>query len=502
MSATAAAPDPQSLARLLAREPALPVLRQHLEALGLRPAYLVGGFLRDLLLGRPPGRDIDLVVEAPLAAAAAALARRLKGRPVPLDPSTIRIPCALEGLRRQIDLSRLNGPDIASDLARRDFTINALAIELTDEPVLLDPVGGRPDLDRGVIRMVSARGLDADPLRLLRAVRVAAQLGFRLERETEQAIAVRSAAVVRAAGERARDEVFKILAAPRAADPVERLDALGLLPALMPEIVPMKAIPASPPHRLPLWPHAIETLRQLEEILVHLEHLLPGCGRDLRAHLEREVEGGIRRGEILKWVALLHDVGKPRTRAVGPDGRTRFLGHEEVGAEMVGGMATRFRLGRRATAIAVAIVRHHMRPILLAQETGAGLRARFRFFRDVGAVAADVLLHSLADARATVGGDAPGAASHLAFVREMFRFRSERLAPGRVPLLRGEEVMATLGVPPGPLVGYLLGKIGEAEAVGEIRTREEATDLLRARSRAWRDEFAAEGHQQATDRSR
>jgi putative nucleotidyltransferase with HDIG domain len=207
--------------------------------------------------------------------------------------------------------------------------------------------------------------------------------------------------------------------------------------------------------------------------------LVPEAGLDTLERMAAPVEGNISRKSLLLFAALLHDVGKPAARTE-EAGRIRFLGHEVHGAGVAAGICEALRLGRQAAALVTSVVAHHLRPILLAAEASVTPRARYRLLRDLGEVAEEVLLHSLADVRATAGEDA-GFQGQVTFVRETFAFRRDRVRPAQsAPLVRGEQVMAALGIPPGPLVGLCLDLVAEWQAAGEVGSPAEAVERLRA----------------------
>lgn len=485
-------PEPQGLA-VLSRDPALLLIRELLREAGVREAYIVGGTVRDLLMrGRLDTRDVDVAVPDDPIIAAEAVAKHLDGTFVPLDERTVRVVFPGAAIRWQLDVARYRGATIREDLALRDFTIDAMATPLAggSPGELLDPTGGSADLAAGIVRHVYPDVFRDDPLRTLRAVRLAAGLEGRIAPETRALIRQGAAGLARVAGERIRDEVARIFAARDTVRWAQELDDLGILPVLVPATAAMKDVPASPPHRFGLWEHSLEVLRFMESLLVEPGRWFPEDAEELARHTGEVVEGEIPRRALLALFALLHDVGKPGTRAVGPDGGVRFLGHEEAGAALLAELAARLRLGRSAGEYMDRMERAHMRPIWLASEPAVTPRARYRFFRDVGPVALDVLLHSVADVRATVGEDDPACRSHLTFVREMLAFRRDRPRPiERAALLSGTDVMEILGIGPGPLVGYILERLAEAAAVGPLRSRVECEALVRREFALWRQEF-------------
>jgi poly(A) polymerase len=240
--------------------------------------------------------------------------------------------------------------------------------------------------------------------------------------------------------------------------------------------------------------HSLETVRSLDRILHRRPKLFSRQAAWLVGPLDVEVEGGISRQALLRFAALLHDVGKPGTRSM-EEGRIRFLGHAERGADLVEEICRRLRLGSRASAMAVTLVREHLRPFFLEQAKTITPRARYRFWRDLGPLAADCLLLSLADIRGTYGREGRAFRARLRFVQEMFTFqrkriRGDRQAGGRAPLLDGHELMATLDLAPGPFVGFLLERVQEEAALGSLRTKGAAVQYLRKQLHALREEFA------------
>jgi putative nucleotidyltransferase with HDIG domain len=423
------------------------------------------------------------------------LANHFGGAYFPLDEarSTGRAILRREdGQRLVVDVARFRGPDLDADLADRDFTINALAADVHALEQVVDRHGGLADLTGGVIRPVSDASIRNDPLRALRAVRLAAQLKFALVPETENLIRRDGEGLAQVAGERIRDELALLLAQSDAASHLARLDDLGLLTLVLPELEPLRDLVQPPPHHLMGLSHSLETVGRLEAIVgtqqeasdPQLNVLVPLAGR-MRAHLAQVLSDERPRLVTLKLAALLHDTGKPATRAVDDEGRIRTIGHHKVGAQLTGEALRRLRLSRAEVRLGETIVRHHMRPLLLANEQNVSSRAVYRFFRDTGGAGVDILLHALADHRATY---APGAEDDrwprlVDLVARMlaayWERRAEQVAPP--PLIDGHELLREFELQRGPLVGELLEAVREAQVSGDVRTREEALALVRAK---------------------
>ncbi len=483
----------------LARDPSIRAILELAARTAIGPLYLVGGYLRDHLLRRPPLKqiDLDLVVWGEPALVAHAIVESLGGTIVPLDPETVRVLARQERGRARIDISRPKGETIEADLKARDFTVNAIAMRITAitpdaTTAIIDPSGGLGDLRRHCLRAVAPSAFDRDPVRLIRAVRLAAQLGFTIEPTTRQAIILRAALLANAAGERVRDELFQIIEQAPSVPSIEALETLHLLRGLVPETDALKLVPATPPHRLALWEHSLETLHSIELLLMNLEHLFPDDASWLRERLDREIEAGVTEASIVKLVGLLHDVGKPGTRTVEPDGRVRFLGHDKAGMTIIARLCERLRLGRRASDLACQIARHHLRPVQLSREGTVTASATYRLFRDLGDAAPATFLHSWADLRATTGDEDPRFLQHQGFVSELLRFHRADFLPSKAsPFLRGDDLMREFGLAPGPLLGFILERLREAQATGIVGSREQALDFLRRHLAAWVQDFEA-----------
>jgi poly(A) polymerase len=460
------------------------------------PAYLVGGFVRDQLLGRP-NYDVDVAVDTDGLALARRLANGLGGDYHPLDSERGTGRAILhrqDGRRLVVDVACFRGPDLEADLADRDFTINAMAVDVGNPEVTIDHHGGLQDLAAGLIRPVSKDSIRNDPLRALRAIRQAAELGFALAAETECLLRRDGPSLRQVSWERQRDELARLLHRADAAPWLCRLDDFGLLTVVLPELEPLRGETQPPPHHLDVLAHSLAAVQALETVVSALEAdgtdrlvelglqaLAPHADR-VQVHLRQSLAYGRSRLISLKLAALLHDTGKPGARSV-DEGRIRFLGHPRESARLTGDVLRRLRFSSSEVRLAVTIVRHHMRPLLLAEQTMVSARAVYRFFRDTGEGGVEVLIHALADHRATY---APGSEdqrwpSLVAVVVRMlddyWRRQAERIAPE--PLINGHDLLREFSLAPGPRIGELLEAVREAQVAGEVRSREEALALIR-----------------------
>lgn len=454
--------------------------------------YLVGGYIRDAILGRERrGQDIDLVVCGDPQGLAKSLTQQWGGTLVPLDAGTFRVVIELEEGHYDVDISLLRGSGIEEDLKTRDFTIDSLAVRLyPPAPYLIDPLGGTRDIALRVVRASSPTVFQEDPLRLLRAIRLSGELGFSIDEGTNKAIREGAPMLSRVAPERVRDELFRILALEPSAPYLRILDEVHLLVVAIPQISEMKGLRQGPPHQLSLWDHSLRTVERLEALLDGLGDWLPDYAESIKAGLARRLEGEIQRRSFLKLVALLHDIGKPRTFKEEPDGKTRFLDHEEVGSELIGNVLASLRLGRKATSLGIGLVKAHLRPLQLRLAPRVSDRARFLFFRDLDEMAGEVLLLSMADIEATTVEEGTDAERQRGFTKEMFDYyychfrRAEAM-----PLIKGDEVIEAFGLRPGPFIGFLLERVQDEVASGRVMGKGEALEYLRRHIEEWKGNF-------------
>jgi len=473
-----------------------------ISSIARQPVWLVGGSIRDAALGRPVA-DLDLAC-ADARALAAELARTFKGTLVTLDQENAVYRLALAPARglalKQIDVAGLQGRTISEDLARRDFTINAMAMTL-DGGELLDPRGGLKDISSGLVRAELESNFDDDPLRLLRAFRIAAQLGFEVEAKTLKAIGRRARLISKPAPERVAAELLQLLAVPGASRRLRDMDGCGLLTALFPELEPSRRCAEDYYGPGGVLTHTFDVCARVDFLLSNLRKIYPALAPDLEKHFAER--GGAPFRALLVLAALLHDVSKPET-AKKIDGRLRFFEHDAKGAVQTEKILRRLRLSREQIDSSAAIVRQHLRPGHLASGGPLTERAVYRFFRDLGPDAPGLLIVCWGDhasympeprlkkllktatsvsARADVSKLKPEEARktvrHLQLVSRLLRrWRDLSRAPAPARLLDGRDIMKALKLPPGPRIGELLERVREAQAEGDVTDRESALALI------------------------
>jgi putative nucleotidyltransferase with HDIG domain len=443
------------------------------EVLGERTAWVVGGTVRDELLGRPL-RDIDIAVAGDVEPAARAIAKAVRG-PVFRLSETFGAWRIVEG-ERVYDVSPLQGDSIDDDLARRDFTVNAMARPL-DGDGLLDPCGGRADLESRTLRVLGPAAYRDDPLRPLRLARFAAELGFTPDAETERLTREAAPRVTGAAGERQFAELRRLMLAGGVLGGIELADRLGLLAAVLPELTELHGVEQSHFHHLDVYDHSIEVLARQVELEGRLEEFEPR----LRATLEEPLADELSRLEAIRFGALLHDIGKPATRGVRPDGRITFIGHDSVGQEMVHDLCRRLRTSDRFARFVGGLTRHHLVLGFLVHQRPLSREAVYGYLDYTEPVEVEVTLLSCADRLATRGRKAEAAIEkHLELARKLMTEALDwRASGGPKPPVRGDELAKELGIEPGPELGRLLSDLRRAAFTGEANDRDQAIELAR-----------------------
>ena len=469
----------------LADAPPVRAVRDALAGAGTT-GWIVGGTVRDALLERPTA-DVDVAVDGSPEAVARAVAQVEHGPAFQLS-ETFGAWRAIGGGGEWIcDVSPLQAPTIEEDLALRDFSVNAMAVPVSGGGTLLDPVGGIGDLERRVLRVLGGGSVEEsayarDPLRPLRLARLATELGFDPDPDTERLTLAAADRVGTASPERVFAELRRLVLAERVLDGIELADRLGLVAAVLPELHALHGVEQSHFHHLDVYGHTIEVLRQLLIIehdpeTVFGAELAPRVASVLAEPLADEMT----RGQALRFAALLHDIGKPATRGTLPNGRVTFIGHDAVGAELVGDMCRRLRTSERLRAYLAAITRHHLVLGFMVHERPLSRAAVYRYMTTCQPVEIEVTVLSCADRMATRGRNADAAiAAHLELARELTAEALEwrQHGPPR-PAVRGDDLARELDVAAGPEIGMLLGRLEEAAFTGEATTREQALALAR-----------------------
>jgi putative nucleotidyltransferase with HDIG domain len=443
--------------------------------------WIVGGAVRDAALGRDV-TDLDLAVAGDPGPVAKALGRELGEHAFELSAEFGTWRVVAPGRGWQVDVTALRGDSIEADLAARDFTVGAVAVPLSGGEAI-DPAGGLADLERGVLRVVGPGSFEEDPLRLLRAARLAAGLDLRIDPETVALAYASAARAAEPAGERQLAELRQLLGGPDPLRGLELLDDLHLTAVVLPELEGTKGVEQGPNHHLDVHGHTLEVLAQTLAIEADLARVV-GAERaaETAAFLAEPLADEMDRTTALRFGALLHDIAKPATRQE-RDGFVGFKGHDVEGAATIGEIMGRLRASRKLTRYLQALALHHLRLGFMIREAPLPPRRVHDYLRATEPVTVDVTLLTVAD-RLSARGHGPIAApemvqAHLDLAREMVAAALDwrREGPPK-PLLRGDEIAAELGIE-GPEIGKKLAELEAAQYAGEVSDRAGALGLLR-----------------------
>jgi poly(A) polymerase len=445
------------------------------DALAGQPAWLVGGAVRDRLLQRPTA-DLDLVLDSDVRGAARTLARAIRGPAFELSDEFGAWRVLAADRSWQADLSPLRGGSLEADLALRDFTVNAIAEPLAGGE-RIDPHDGASDLAARRLRAVGPRAFVDDPLRVLRLVRLAAELGLEPEQATVALAREQAPSVAAVAQERVFAELKRVIGGDGVLESLRRMDELGLTAAILPELQGLRGVEQNRYHHADVHGHTIEVLEQVLALQAAPASVL---GEEhagaVRALLAEPLADEVDRGFALRLGALLHDAAKPATLGHRADGSPTFLGHDKAGAKLARDVLTRLRASEKLKLHVAALVRHHLRLGFLVHQRPLSRRALYGYLMTTQPVEVDVTLLSVADRLATRGRKAgESIAKHVEVAREILpEALAWRAAGRREPLVRGDRVARDLQIADGPEIGRLLAAIDEARFAGEIRTGDEA----------------------------
>jgi putative nucleotidyltransferase with HDIG domain len=440
-----------------------------------REAWLVGGAVRDLLMGMRP-LDYDIVVRQDPESLAGDISRNTGASFFKLGKNR-QVVFRGQLKDRTIDIVPMAGDSIESDLRLRDFTINAMAVHLGSR-TFLDPAGGRHDLAIRTLRMVSDKAFPSDPLRMLRAYRFAATLNLGIEKGTESAIKAHSRLIRRPAGERIREELIRLLAAPGATGHLWKMKDSGFLFALFPELIDEKGCMQNQHHCFDVLDHTLFACR-------HLESLLNNPGAETDPALPLAIDGiDDRNKPVLKLAMLLHDIGKPRTRSTDTSGAVHFFGHEKVGAGLAEAISCRLKFSKQDADYLRGLIQNHLRPVLLYQahlDQSLSRKGIVRLFRSLNAHTPEILIMAIADARAKTQQVCDADPSFFAFITDLLKayFQDYQPEANKAPLITGRDLISLFGLRPSPAFKSILEAVEEARLSHRLAGREEAMALVR-----------------------
>lgn len=426
-------------------------------------AYAVGGYVRDKLLGREV-TDIDIVVigeSIPFAKHVASelgvkkvvTFEKFRTAMIPLNKHKLEfVGARKEHYQRMSRKPKVTEGSLREDLARRDFTINTLAVSINKKTFgrVIDPFGGRADLGRRILRtpLLPETTFEDDPLRMMRAVRFAAELGFAVDEKTIGAIKTMCDRITIVSQERITDELSRVLASPKPSIGFKLMLQTGLLERVFPEVSAMAGVEQREDyHHKDVLLHTLKVVDNIAQVTEKL---------------------------WLRFVALVHDIAKPSTKAFHEDSGWTFHGHDEFGARMMKGVFRRLRLPMEHLPYVEKLVRLHLRPMALVDESVTDSAVR-RLLFDAGEDIDELIMLCRAD----ITSKNPRLVQQYTnnydlVVKKMKEVEEKDRLRNWQPPVRGDEIMQICGLQPGPLVGKLKKMIEEAILEGEIPNEHDA----------------------------
>lgn len=460
---------------------AVPRVDRVVEVLDGAEGWMVGGAVRDVALGREV-KDLDVAVAGSPEGAARAIAAALGGVAFELSEEFPAWRAKDREDAWQVDVAELRAGTIEADLALRDFTVGAIAVDL-GRGEAIDPLGGLDDLEAGVIRACGPRSFSDDPLRLMRAARFVAQFGWEIDPETLELARAGASRAAEPAGERILAELILLIGARDPLAGLGAMDRIGLFESVLPEVGRLRGVVQGPNHHLDVYGHTMEVVEGILRIESDLERFTGDRADEVSAYLSRPLADGATRATALRLGALLHDCAKPETRSE-EGGFVSFRGHDVLGAEMIEARFRELRASRKLIAYLGGLTRHHLILGFMVTQRPLSRRQVYGYLDRTDPVSIDVTLLTVADRLAARGTASIASqemvAGHMELAAELVGHGLDwdRDGPPK-QFVAGNELAAELGIEPGPRLGEVMRELAAARYAGEISDASEAVDHAR-----------------------
>lgn len=462
-------------------------LAEHAESESVQ-LFLVGGTVRDLMLNKRIS-DIDFTMSGDVIGFSKRFGEDVNAKVIIIGEETDTVRIMFHHGSFYMDFSKMRGNNIIEDLMSRDLTINSMAINFNSlvkakKPELIDPCNAIHDLKNKYINFTSQTSIIDDPIRILRAYRFSALLDFIITEQAKFMIREYRTLIKTVAGERVRDELFKILSMNNSVYYLREMDSVGLFEEIFPEIVPMKGMMQNDYHHLDVWDHSVLTMENFEK--EPIPEVLSDYKDYIESYLDYEIVKGRNRKILLKLASLFHDVGKPSTRTIDINGRIKFFEHYNVGAEIAVNISSRLKLSKKENTFICNIIKNHMYPLMMSiskrKQTTKQLRRMIRqYIQNVGLLWLPIILISYADMRATKGirNKPDDIDNMLDLIKMIANIYFNEIYPSLPVIITGEELMREFNLSPGPIIGEILKKIRSAQIEENVKTPSEALELAR-----------------------
>lgn len=443
----------------------------------INEGYLVGGSVRDALMGKS-FVDRDIAIKG-AESFAKKLAEEFNATFIVLDPEYKIYRLVLEDKTNYLDISEIQGVNIEEDLSRRDFAMNAIAIDLSSGEII-DPYNGQKDIENKVIRHIKDSNFEEDPLRILRAFRFMSTTGFDLSEEVKSCIEKYKHLLFNPAKERINYELMKLFGGGKCSrgkcsKALLEMDEFGILEELFPQVKEMKKVPPNTHHHLDLFHHVVETVRNIDE-------LYENAPDEVKSHLDRVDFGGFPRINHIKLAGFLHDIGKFSTWTIEDTGRHRFIKHDDVGAKMCVPFLRDMKFSKKQIDYISLMIKNHIYPSNVIVAPDLSEKVMMRYLRKMGDNVIDNIILAKAD-RLSARGEAitdEMVKENLDGLDKLLNFyleKRETLKP--LPkLIDGLEILQIKNIKQGPILGEIIEALKEAQISGDVNTKDEAVEFV------------------------
>ncbi|MGB9857855.1 MAG: HD domain-containing protein [Dictyoglomaceae bacterium] len=430
--------------------------------------YLVGGFLRDFFLGKE-SKDLDFVIYPFSYEILENFTKIIRGKIFPLDEKRkyFRVVANLQSNNYVFDFTSLTRANLLEEVKRRDFTINAIFLDLNNFRIL-DPLNGIQDIKEGKLRVCSKYSISEDPLRILRAFRFVSNLGFKIIPDTEKHLIVNKKKLGKIKGERIHDEIYRILKGAFTKEIWFKMHDLSILEEILPELTSLKDIPWNKPHHTnPLF-HSLEALGKLEYIYYYLDQIFPEKQKIIKDYLKEEVYSEFTKKELLKLAILLHDIGKEKAFSIDEEGKVHYYGHENVGVLIIENISERLRFSKKEKELLKKLIKFHLYPAFILKDKKAN---RFKLLNKLKEETIGTILLFLGDQLSIKPVE-----EIISFSHEILDLYLEKKEIK--PIISGDEIMKYFSLKPSPLIGRLKGVLLQAQQEGLVNSKEDALKFL------------------------
>lgn len=441
-----------------------------------KKAFLIGGFVRDILMDKD-SHDRDLIIiEDELEIFAKDLADKISAYFIELDAVNNIYRLVLEDKINYIDIAKPIENDFEKDIKRRDLTINAIAYDINKEQ-FIDIVGGIKDIKNKKIKGISPQNFEDDPLRLLRIFRFYANTGFDLDKSLIKIVKENYKDINKPAKERITAEILKLFEGKYASDALLKMDECNLLEEIFPIYKEVKKIPSNSHHHLDLFHHLAETVKQLQTLYENSEE-------EIKKYLDLEKGFGVKTIAFLKMAGFLHDIGKPSCWTIEEEtGRHRFIKHDEIGSKLVVPILKNLKFSKKQIEYIKKLIKFHIYPSSMMSAPDVTDKAYMKFYRKMDDCVIDVIFLAEADRLSARGEKVTQEMvdrniSNLSWLLSNYLKMKDNIKPID-KFLDGTDIMEILGISQGPELGKIINALKEAQISGDVNTKQEAINFVK-----------------------